>query len=163
VIPGNPHSDSLRWSLPIENSPPGTQTIPTGADSFGRSLFALVGRKPDADESSVGFDEALPSAFLSVFDTAFTDSDFDTVDSDGLVIESMRHANPIAPAMASQGPHVCNRNLVPREFDPASFPWLDDVADRDLCSDGFDMEGSVIQGQYGVTVSPADCALRDKF
>ena len=107
----------------------------------------MVDWKPDAAEASVGFDEALPKAFLSVFDTVFTASDFDTVDSDGLVSESMRYANPIAPAMASQGPHDCIRLLVPREFDPASLPWLDDVSDRDLCCDGFDMEGSMIQGQ----------------
>src|SRR5436190_22126702 len=34
-------------AAPIENSPPGTQTIPSGALPGGRSVFAVVGSNPE--------------------------------------------------------------------------------------------------------------------
>jgi len=40
--------DSRGSSLPIENSPPGTQTIPSGAGLGGGALFSIVGRKEEA-------------------------------------------------------------------------------------------------------------------
>src|SRR5262245_66484739 len=41
---GPPHSDERGSSQPIENSPPGIQTIPAGALPEGLDLFSTVGR-----------------------------------------------------------------------------------------------------------------------
>src|SRR5436190_7755466 len=43
VTPGRPHNDSLAASLPIENSPPGIHTIPSGAGAGAAGLFGTVG------------------------------------------------------------------------------------------------------------------------
>src|SRR6266568_6774717 len=48
VTPGRPHNDSLATSLPIENSPPGIHTIPSGAGVGAGPLFGMVGAKGDA-------------------------------------------------------------------------------------------------------------------
>src|SRR5262245_36397635 len=41
---GPPHNDERGSSQPIENSPPGTQTIPAGVLPEGLDLFSTVGR-----------------------------------------------------------------------------------------------------------------------
>jgi hypothetical protein len=38
---------------PIENSPPGIQTIPSGVEPAGRPLFSIVGAKVGATEAAV--------------------------------------------------------------------------------------------------------------
>ncbi len=48
VTPGRPHNDSLAASLPIENSPPGIQTIPSGAGAGAGDLFGKVGSNAEA-------------------------------------------------------------------------------------------------------------------
>src|SRR5437667_1016927 len=48
VTPGRPHNDSPVASLPIENSPPGIHTIPSGAGAGAGLLFGMVGAKGDA-------------------------------------------------------------------------------------------------------------------
>jgi hypothetical protein len=45
VTPGRLHNDSLAASLPIENSPPGIHTIPSGARVGADVLFGTVGAK----------------------------------------------------------------------------------------------------------------------
>ena len=50
VTPGRPQRDSLRWSLPIENSPPGIQTIPLGCWLWGLLLLTRVASKPAGNE-----------------------------------------------------------------------------------------------------------------
>src|SRR5882724_7687491 len=47
VMPGKPHMASLSIVLPIENSPPGIQTIPVGATPGAELLFSIVGRNED--------------------------------------------------------------------------------------------------------------------
>jgi hypothetical protein len=46
---------------PIENSPPGIQTIPSGIDPEGRALFSTVGAKVGATEAEVGLEGCPPS------------------------------------------------------------------------------------------------------
>src|SRR5687768_8583340 len=46
VRPGSSHNASAEASLPIENSPPGIQTMPAGADENGRPDPGMVGRNP---------------------------------------------------------------------------------------------------------------------
>src|SRR5262245_61310881 len=54
VTPGRSHSDSAAASLPIENSPPGTQTIPAGVGPAGRSLCTTVGTNVPGEEGADG-------------------------------------------------------------------------------------------------------------
>src|SRR5262245_22999866 len=55
-----PQSDSVSTVLPIENSPPGIQTIPSGAGCNAFAPFAIVGLK--ADPSRVSTPALLPGA-----------------------------------------------------------------------------------------------------
>src|SRR5258708_1172655 len=52
VTPGRPHSDSLATSLPIENSPPIIQTMPSGSGVVGRMWLGMVGPKDDSTAGS---------------------------------------------------------------------------------------------------------------
>jgi hypothetical protein len=70
-MPGISQSESLSVALPIENSPPGIQTIPGGAGVGGDAAFATVGAKEEDtsgtlvdDNASVGCrDDAGRSAY----------------------------------------------------------------------------------------------------
>src|SRR5262249_12791793 len=42
-------------AAPMENSPPGTQTMPSGASTGGRCLFSTVGAKPGGSEAAETF------------------------------------------------------------------------------------------------------------
>src|SRR5262245_22560685 len=54
VIPGILHRDSLSTGLPIENSPPGIQTIPGGAGTGAGAVFGIVGANAaEAADTSV--------------------------------------------------------------------------------------------------------------
>src|SRR5262245_14170387 len=47
-------SESSDAWLPIENSPPGTHTIPSGAEPEGRKPFSLVGAKAAGEATGSG-------------------------------------------------------------------------------------------------------------
>ena len=87
-------------------------------------------------------DEALLRADLLWFETDFRVSDFERIESDGLVIESMRHARPIAAAIASHGPHVLSRLLESAAVETPSRAFIDEGLVRGFCCEGFDMNGS---------------------
>jgi hypothetical protein len=53
VMPGSSHNASAEASLPIENSPPGIQTMPAGAAETGRPDPGMVGANPADDGASV--------------------------------------------------------------------------------------------------------------
>src|SRR5258708_28973772 len=53
VTPGRPHNDSLEASLPIENSPPGIHTMPSGSGVVGRVLLGTVGPKVESAAGSL--------------------------------------------------------------------------------------------------------------
>src|SRR6185369_9794289 len=63
VTPGRPHNDSLAASLPIENSPPGIQAMPSGADAGAGVLLGMVGTNMDADENASAFADDGASGF----------------------------------------------------------------------------------------------------
>src|ERR1051326_4707987 len=59
VTPGIPHRAPPDSSLPIENSPPGIQTMPSGATPAGRGfLFSMVGRNDEPGDGT----EATPAS-----------------------------------------------------------------------------------------------------
>jgi hypothetical protein len=53
-MPGIWQSESFAVSLPIENSPPGIQTIPSGATDMGAEGPGMVGANPAPDDVSRG-------------------------------------------------------------------------------------------------------------
>jgi hypothetical protein len=55
-MPGILQSDSLSTGLPIENSPPGIQTIPGGAAAGAGVVFGSVGPKDEAITVTGSFD-----------------------------------------------------------------------------------------------------------
>jgi hypothetical protein len=55
-MPGILQSDSLSTGLPIENSPPGIQTIPAGAAGDTGAVFGIVGAKDEAITVTGSFD-----------------------------------------------------------------------------------------------------------
>src|SRR5215471_8522262 len=56
LIPGMLQSDSLSTGLPIENSPPGIQTIPGGPAVGAGVIFGIVDAKDDAITVTGSFD-----------------------------------------------------------------------------------------------------------
>src|SRR5438477_198429 len=68
-----PHSDSRGSAFPIENSPPGTQTIPSGASPGAGVLLGIVGPKSEASGSTT---DAVATGFSgAVADSTGPDGD----------------------------------------------------------------------------------------
>lgn len=52
-MPGMLQRDSLSSGLPMENSPPGIQTMPAGAGTGAGSVFGIVRAKDDETDVTV--------------------------------------------------------------------------------------------------------------